>query len=412
MPTFQYSSMDAGSPDSASVIDAPDRAAALRLLRQRGITPTRVEPVNERRRRVRGHAGEAPLPAKGRMSRGETASFIRELSTAVQAGLPLVQGLKTIHRQVRAPGQKAVIGTIIHEVEHGRSLADAMKLVGRTFSELTVNLTRAGEASGRLGEILEQTADLLDREIRLRRKLLSGLIYPGVIAGLIVIAVGVVSGFIVPQIMKPFEGKVTVDKLPFPTRVLTTIGDGFANYWWLALAAVVVLVFALRGAYRTPSTRLTIDRMLLKVPIAGKVVRDVAVARFTRTLGTLVTAGLPALQALRVTKGTLGNRAMEQVIDQVCEQVSGGKTIADPMERSGVFPPLLTQIIGLGERSGRLPQMLLQAARVFEERTDGTITIFLSTFPMLMILAAAPIVGFVMLAVILPLMQMQDLIQQ
>jgi type II secretory pathway component PulF len=173
---------------------------------------------------------------------------------------------------------------------------------------------------------------------------------------------------------------------------------------------VALVLIAIQQFYRTPSTRLKMDRALLRFPMIGKVMRDIAVARFTRTLGTLVSSGLPALTALKVTKATLGNKAMEHVVEQVCDQVSSGKTISEPMEKSGYFPSLLTQIIGLGERSGRLPQMLNQAANVFEERTESTLKIFTSTFPVLMVLVAAVVIGFVMASVLLPLIQMQDLI--
>jgi type II secretory pathway component PulF len=216
--------------------------------------------------------------------------------------------------------------------------------------------------------------------------------------------------FIVPRILASVAGKLTASQLPFPTRVVSGVGHVVGSYWWaigLAIAAVLVLF---QTAYRRPAGRLSIDRTLLKVPVLGVALRDVAVARFTRTLGTLVSAGLPALTALRVTKATLGNRAMEQVVEQVCEQVSSGKTISEPMEKSGHFPSLLTQIIALGERSGRLPQMLNQAAGVFEDRTETRLKAVASILPVLMILIAACVVGFIMAGVILPLIQLQDLV--
>jgi type II secretory pathway component PulF len=173
------------------------------------------------------------------------------------------------------------------------------------------------------------------------------------------------------------------------------------------IAAGVLWVGSL---YRAPASRLAIDRALLRVPVLGKVLRDVAVARFTRTLYTLVSAGLPALTALKSTKATLGNRAMEHVVEEVCDQVASGKTIAEPMERSGYFPPLLTQIVGVGERSGRLPQMLGQAAGVFEDRTETSIKTFTTVFPPLLIIIAAIVIGFIVAAIMLPLIQAQELL--
>lgn len=431
MPAFRYETVQPTSDAAGvSVIDAPDRAAALRELRRRGITPLKIEAVSrsEARRMGGPSAGDGKADAgsqlefdtpasrtgaytgpRGHMSSVEMATFIRELSTAVQAGLPLVQSLATIRRQMRSAKQRAVIDHLLHDVEHGRSLSDAEASVGRPFSELTINLTRAAETSGKMGEILEQTANLLDRDLKLRRTLMQGMIYPAVLAVLIVIAIAVMVGFIVPGIIKPFAARGDL-VLPLPTRMVMGLGSLVRNYWWAIALVVAGALLAGQQAMRTPSTRLVIDRWLLKLPLLGRVFRDVAVARFTRTLGTLVTAGIPALTALGVTKGTLGNKAMERVIDDVCEQVASGKTISDPMERSGHFPSLLTQIVGLGERSGRLPQMLNQAATVFEDRTAAVLETIPKLLNILMVLVAACIIGFIMAAVLLPLIQAQDLV--
>jgi len=322
-----------------------------------------------------------------------------------------VQALKTIARQGRTARQRAMLDHLISQVEHGKTLGDAAASWGKPFGELTISLIRAGELSGRLGEVLEQAANLLDRELKMRRTLMSGLLYPGILAVLISIAVVVIVTVIVPRILAPLQGQLRNVKLPWPTRVVQGTTDFLAGYGGLATVAVLVLGgFWLAALYRAPASRLAIDRFLLKVPALGRVLRDVAVARFTRTLCTLVSSGLPALTALRATKATLGNRAMEVVVEQVCDQVSSGKTISEPMERSGYFPPLLTQIIGVGERSGRLPQMLGQAANVFEDRTETSIQVFTTVFPPLLIVIAAAIVGFVIAAILLPLIQLQEMI--
>ena len=429
MPSFRYQTLaGADAAGGAAVIDAPDRATAVRELRRQGITPTKIETISDREaEKTREEAssslhfetprggGVAAGTRRGRighMSRVEMATFIRELATAVQAGLPLVPALGTIARQIKQPRQRAIVDSLMHDVEHGRSLSDAAANVGKPFTDLTISLTRAGEASGRMGEILEQAANLLDRDLKMRRTLVGGLIYPAMLGILIAVAIGVLVGFIVPKILAPFAGKITSDQLPWPTRVVMLCGDFVKDYWWAIGIAAVAIVLLFQGFYKTPAGRLSVDRFLLKVPMLGKVLREVAVARFTRTLGTLVSAGLPALTALEVTRGTLGNRAMEQVIDKVCEQVSSGKTISEPMEKSGYFPSLLTQIIGLGERSGRLPQMLNQAANVFEDRTEASLKAFTAVFPVLMVLFAACIIGFVMAGVLLPLIQLQYMVAQ
>jgi len=416
VPTFSYQPLGGGS---TAVIDAPDRAAAVRTLRAQGITPSRLEPA------ARGMETPAPAndgteqvaeigvagPVAGSMSAAEMSAFMRELATAVQAGLPLVLALRTIAKQSRSVKRTAMLHHLIHEVEHGQSLAEAAASCGRSFSEMVVSLIRAGELSGKLGEVLDQAAALLERELRLRRTLSEGLIYPAFLAVLIGGAIAVISTVIVPRILKQFTGQIAASQLPIPTRMVMGLTDFVQTWWWLVLGLAVGGLLLFSNFYRQPAGRLAVDTFLLRVPALGKVLRDVAVARFTRVLATLVGAGLPALTSLRITKGALGNKAMEEAIDDVCNQVAAGKTIAEPMERTGYFPPLLTQIMGVGERSGRLPQMLAQAAGVFEERTQSSIRVFTQLFPLVMVIVAAVVVGFVVAAVLLPLVQMQDLIK-
>ncbi len=400
------------------MIDAPDRAAAVRTLRAQGITPARIEPATGPQAAIEptSSASGAETPSIGMVRRGgisgvEMAAFMRELATAVQAGLPLVLALRTIEKQSRSERRKAMLSHLIHEVEHGRSLAEAAASWGRPFGEMVVSLIRAGELSGKLGEVLDQSASLLERELKLKRTLSEGLIYPAFLALLIGGAIVVISTVIVPKILRQFTGQISSSQLPLPTRMVMGLTDFVQGWWWAILVLLAFVVVAISNTYRQPAGRLAIDRFLLNVPALGKVLRDVAVARFTRVLATLVSAGLPALTSLRITKGALGNKAMEEAIDDVCNQVAAGRTIAEPMEDSGYFPPLLTQIMGVGERSGRLPQMLAQAAGVFEDRTQSSIRVFTQLFPLIMVIIAAIVVGFVVAAVLLPLVQMQDLIR-
>jgi type II secretory pathway component PulF len=435
MPTFRYEKLTNGENGAAAgaMIDAPDRAAAVRILRERGITATAIEELRSSRRESRSAATEdsrgerstggavfgnaEPTPIAGgfslgrrAMSRSEMASFVRELATAIQAGLPLVQALKTITRQGRTARQKVMLEHLIHSVESGKSMGDAAASWGKPFTDLTVNLIRAGEASGRLGEVLDQAANLLDKDLKLRRSLLGATMYPIILTGLVSIAVVVVVTVIVPRILGPLAGQLKTHQLPLPTRIVQAVAAFVGGYWWLLLLLAFLTPVLISRIYAKPAARLRIDRVLLKSPILGRLLRDVAVARFTRTLGTLVSAGLPALTALRVTRATLGNRAMEREIEHVCDEVASGKTIADPMERSGYFPPLLVQIVGVGERSGRLPQMLSQAATAFEERTETSVKLFTTALPPVLVVALAGVVGFVVAAILLPLLQMQEAI--
>ena len=405
MTTFRYKP-SAGGP--AGTIDAPDRASAVRMLMSRGVSPISVEAEG-------GAVSSAEPAAKAsggsarRMSRADLAMFIRELATAVSAGLPIVLALRTIAKQGRKPAQKAMLQRIIERIEQGKSLADACAAEGNAFGELTINLIRAGEASGKLETVLMQAADLLDRDVKIRRSVLSATLYPMILAGLISIAVVIIVTVIVPNVLSKMNADPST--LPWPTRVVRGFAGFVGTYWVVLVLGGIGAVVGAGRLYAQPGFRLWFDRTLLKVPLLGRVLADVAVSRFTRTLGTLVSAGIPAVAALRVTRGTLGNKAMESVIEEVCEKVTGGATLAEPMERSGYFPPMLVQIINLGERSGRLDALLNQAATAFEERTEMSIKLFLTALPPLLVVVLAGVVGFVIMSILLALLQMQESIR-
>ena len=407
MPTFRYhTALPTGVTGS---IDAVDRPSAVRALLKQGVTPSRVEPVDgEASRAVPARMTSRTMRIRHRaMSRSETAIFIRELATAIQAGLPIVQAIRTISKQIRKPAQQAILDAILHDIEHGKSLADAFDNQDGQFSELIINMLHAGDASGKLGDVLTQAADLLDRDVKLRRAVLGATLYPMMLGALVFVAIVVLVTFIVPSIVKTVGPNM---ELPLPTQIVMSAAWLFGGYWWVIVPSVVLTVVTVRRWYLQPETRVRVDGRLLRVPVLGVLLRDVAVARFTRTLGTLTCAGVPVLAALRVTKGTLGNKAMEAVVDEVCEQVSAGRTIADPMEKSGHFPPMLVQIVNLGERSGKLDEMLDQAAGAFEDRTEMSLKLFTTALPVVLVVIMACVVGFIMLSVLLPLLEMQDAI--
>lgn len=432
MATFSYKTM---SGSNAGTIDAPDRAAAARMLIRRGETPVSIEQVGllgggdstlsslseskslRTRAKLDTDSTSAPinwsLKSRRIMSRAEVATFIRELATALSAGLPLISSLRTMTSQGRNERQKAMLESVIASVEQGKGLADAFTPFTSSFGELTVNLMRAGEVSGRLSEVLAQAADLLDKDLKLRRSITGAILYPFIILVLVTIAIIVVVTFIVPNILKQLAGQAT--ELPWPTRVVQGFGEFFGSLWfgfvpgWLAMLGLAFVAFVgFRSYYASPDGRYKVDHALMRMPILGRLLRDVAVARFTRTLGTLTGAGIPILTALKVTKGTLGNRAMEQVIDEVAEQVTSGKTIADPLEKSGFFPPMLVQVVNLGERSGKLDQMLSNAAHAFEERTEQSVKLFTTALPPVLVVFLACIVGFIVMAILLALLQVQE----
>lgn len=411
MPSFRYST-NAGP----ATIDASDRTTAIRMLIQRGIAPSTIEEVKGRQAAadasstmvVVGQTRAAPVVAarRGSISLQETASFIRELATAVSAGLPLVPALRTLARAGRNPAQRAMLNHIIERVESGASLADACKSWGKPFDELLINLIKAGEVSGKLPEVLHQSADLLERSLAMRRAVVGATIYPAFLAFLVGIAIVVVTTYIVPTVLKPLEAQNV--PLPLTTKIVKGFADFVGSYWWLLIGLIVLAVMGWARARSVPSTRLAMDRIALKTPLLGPMLGEAAVARFTRTLGTLVKAGLPVLSALRLTGATITNTAMKQAVFSVCDQVAGGKTIADPLEKTGYFPPLLVQIVSLGERSGRLPELLTQAAHSMEERTANRIRLFTEALRPLLVIIIAGVVAFVVASILFALLALQE----
>lgn len=422
MPTFEYNTA-AGN----ATIDAPDRSAALRQLIARGVAPSGIQEVRGRAahraadQAVAGASGPikvetpreaAPVNAGGlfggrsNVTLPETAAFIRELATALSAGLPLMSALKTLARTGRTGGQKAMLLHLIANVEQGSSLADACKSWGKPFDGLLVNLVKAGEVSGKLPDVLHQAADLLEKSLAMRRSIVSATIYPAMLAVLILGAVVVATTFIVPRILKTLESNKVA--LPWTTQVIKAFAEFMGSYWWALIALTVVVVFAWARAMKSPASRLAVDRFLLRAPLLGPMLTEAAVARFTRTLGTLVKAGLPVLSALRLTAATITNTAMKAAVTDVCEKVASGKTIADPLEKAGYFPPLLVQIVSLGERSGKLPELLMSAASSLEDRTEVRIKVFTEALRPLLVIVMALIAAFVIVSILSALLALQD----
>jgi type II secretory pathway component PulF len=410
MPSFRYQGIGA---TGAGVIEAQDRAEAMRLLSLKGVVATTLEERRDDGKAVRSGSGAgASVRVAGRarptINRSELATLIRNLATAMEAGLPLLQSLRTVRRQAAGRALPVILDFIIERVEAGVTLHQAAREYGPPFDDMTVGMFRAADASGRNAEVLHQLADLLDRSVELRRELVGATVYPMIVAGLVVASVIVLVTFVLPKLMKPLMSQPGGGELPWPTMVLLNIADFTASWWWLILLAIVGALLAWRTWIAVPTNRLRVDLLLLRIPILGTLLRDVAVARFTRTLGTLVSAGIPILQALRVVRDTLGNAAMMAAIDQVLDRVTTGSSLADPLERSGLFPPLLVQIVNIGERSGRLEPMLLHAATAFDRQVNQSLKVFTKALPPVLLIVMGAVAGFVLSGILLPLLKMQQ----
>ena len=416
MPTFQYQSMTAEGARQSGLITAQNRADAVRQLLGRGETATSISAAGELTdiddTTQATDAGPTTRVRRGSMSRSEMATLIRELATALEAGLPLMQSLKTIRKQASGKGVPQVLDHMIERVEAGEPLYKAAIEYGAPFDDLVIGMLRAAEASGRTPEILHQLAELLDRGIELRREVMGALFYPFLVALLIIASVVILVTVVIPRVMEPIIAAGGGEaSLPMPTQIVLGLANFIGSWWWICLICIAVGWYAWNAWVAVPLNRLRYDRFKLRIPLIGRLGRDVAVARFTRTLGTLTSAGLPILESLRITRDTLGNKAMMQAIDQVESQVTEGKPLADPLEQSGLFPPLLVQVVNLGERSGRLEQMLIHAATAFDRQVNVTIKLVTKALPPVLIVIMACIAGFVLAAILLPLLEMQSFLQ-
>lgn len=411
MPSFRYQTMGPDGTMSIGSVSAADRGSAVRTLGERGILPLSLEAEGAEAVRARAPRLSGPVQAtavRGRpvISRAELANLVRELATALEAGLPLMQALKTTRRQAAGKALPVILDHLIEGVEAGQPLFQAAKDYGPPFDEMTVGMFRAADATGRMSEIMHQLADLLDRSVELRREVIGATIYPMILAGIMTVSIVTMVTFVLPKLLAPITSGTKI-AIPWPTQVLMSLASFVGTWWWVMLLGATIGWFALRGWLRAPTNRMIVDAALLKVPVLGTLLRDVAVARFTRTLGTLVSAGIPILTALRTVRDTLGNYAMMAAIDDVSDRVSTGASLADPLERSGHFPPLLIQIVNIGEKSGKLEPMLMHAAGAFDRQVNNSLKLFTKILPIALLLVMSVVAGFVLVGMLLPLLNMQ-----
>lgn len=425
MPNFTYQSLTRAGEVRTGIVAASDRSEAVRQLLARGETATLIELAQEALTIAtiprNGVAKKAAAPSgfslaslnvsfgrsRPSLGRAEMAQFVRELATALEAGLPLMQSLRTVRKQASGKAMPIILDHLIQRVEAGDPLHAAARDYGAPFDEMVTGMLRAADASGKMSEVLHQLADLLEKQVELRREVLGATFYPMIVAGLIAISAVILITVLVPKLIAPLAGEANFS-LPWPTAVLLSIADFLGSYWVYCVLAIGAVLLGWRAWLSVPANRYKFDRLKLRSPLFGRLLRDVAVARFTRTLGTLVSSGLPILDALRITRNTLGNVALMTAIDQVQDQVTSGKSLADPLERSGLFPPLLVQVVNLGERSGRLESMLLHAATAFDRQVSTSIKLFTKALPPLLLIIMASVGGFVLAAILLPLIELQS----
>jgi type IV pilus assembly protein PilC len=347
------------------------------------------------------------LPIKKKVTVKDLGVFTRQFATMINAGLPMVQCLDILSAQADKPVFKRVVSTVTTDVEGGATLAEALGK-HNVFTQLYVNMVEAGEAGGILDQILNRLAVYLEKAEALHRKVKSAMTYPTVVAVVALGATIFMLMFIIPTFAKMFTD--FGGELPLPTKIVMGLSNFLRGYWYILLISVAALVFGFKRFHATDTGKTKIDRLSLKVPVLGTVIRKAAIARFTRTLGTLVSSGVPILAGLDITARTAGNKIVEKAIFATRESISQGDTIAEPLRQSGVFPPMVTQMIGVGEQTGALDEMLEKIANFYDDEVDTAVEQLTSIIEPVMIVIMGVIVGGMLISMYLPMFKLINVI--
>jgi len=398
MPTFTYTARSSNGDLRSATIDAPSRDDAVAQLRRQRLTIVKVD-----------ESKSTPKKSLGSIKMRDIVIFTRQFSTMINAGLPLVQALDILARQSENKALQAVVREVVFDVESGNTVADAMKKHPKAFSDLYTNMVAAGEAGGILDTILNRLAIFMEKNDALVRKVKGAMIYPTVIMCVAALCVVILLWKVIPVFASMF-GSVGMT-LPLPTRVV--IGaSGFLNaYWWAIIAGLAGLGYFLKSYYATSSGQLVIDRFLLHVPVLGDVLRKSAVSRFTRTLGTLISSGVSILDGLEITARTSGNRVVQDAIMGSRASIAGGDTIAGPLQKSQVFPPMVISMIAVGEQTGGLDEMLTKIADFYDDEVDAAVSALLSLLEPIMIVFLGVVVGGMIVAMYLPIFDMVNAVK-
>jgi general secretion pathway protein F len=407
MAVFQWQGIDARGKDVKGIRDADNPRLLRTVLRREGILATAIEEEQAARTRTQREIDFGQYFK--RVSIQDVAVTTRQLATLLRAGVPLVESLSALIDQVDHQKLKAALTQTRDKVNEGTSLADALKAHPKIFEDLYVNMVAAGESSGTLDTVLERLAEHLDASASLRDKVFSALAYPAFMVVFGVAVIGLLMVVVVPKVTSIFEGFDAT--LPWYTRTLIFISNVISGYWWLLFLIVGGCIYAFRRWKATPAGRKSWDTKVLKLPLVGSLVLMVALARFSRTLSTLLGSGVPLLAALGITRNVLGNVELMRVVEEARGSIREGESIAAPLKRSGAFPPIVTQMIAIGERSGQLEQMLGHVAISYENQVDSRLATLTSLLGPAMIVVMGVIAGSIALSILLPLMQINEFVK-
>lgn len=410
MSNYSYEAVDAGGLSIRGTLEVADQSEALKRIKEMGLFPTRiaeaqrrpVAPVAGARRAHPPRSVRISLPGR-RVSGAVLAAFTRQLATLLEAGMPLLRGLRTLRDQAGNRALKRIVAAMSDAIEGGASLSEALLAWPRVFNGLYVNMVRAGELGGALDVTLRRLADFMEKAQKVKGRIKAALFYPTAVLLVALAILSVMMIFVIPRFQQVFDGLLGSRPMPAFTEFVFGLSGMIRNHWGILAVSGLALAGLLLGAARTRWGCLGLDWLKLTVPVLGPVFRKTAISRFARTLGTLLASGVPVLQALTIVKDAVGNRVIGRLVGAVHESVKQGDTIATPLRQSRVFPAMVAGMVDIGEQTGALPDMLTKIAEIYDEEVDNAVNAMTSLLEPIMIVFLAVIVGSIVIAMFLPI---------
>lgn len=415
MPIYQYKAIAAGGEVRTGVVDADTARDARAKLRRDNLLVSDIREAHGRSRRRKPGAPKEGFIARLRRSRAQRTStssrdldlvtgVTRQLGTMLGSGIPMTEALRAMIEQAEDRRSETVFRQIRERVNQGAGFADALGEHPALFSELYVNMVRAGEATGNIDVVLTRLADYLQAQRTLRRKVVSAMTYPVMMIGLGIMVVTALMTWVVPKITSMLED--TGQALPMPTQILVAISDVFKNWWWLMFLGLALISFVFERVHKnSESGRKFIDKTMLRLPIVGDVLLKQSVARFTHTLSTLLQSGVPAVQSLEITANVVQNRVISEATEHIRSRIVEGTDFATPLKQTGVFPSVVGYMVAVGEQSGELEQMLDRIAQAYDEEIEIATDRMTSVLEPIMIICLAVVVGYIVVSIVLPILQ-------
>ena len=428
MPRYTYIALDSRGQESTGRLEASSTSEAINQLRQAGYFPTNVSEEG-----MAGTTETKAVPQKTRPPRAERKSFsskniilfqrktvkpkvlmifTRQLATLIDAGLPLLRGLNVLAKQERDPVLKSTINKVADSVQGGSTFSEGLAQHPRLFNDLYVNMVRAGELGGVLEVVLTRLAEFQEKAQKIKNKIVAAMVYPIIVLMLALAILTFLMIFIVPRFEAIFHDMLGDKPLPAITLFVIAASSFMQNHWAILLGLLAGTIVLSKLASRTQAGRAVLDRIKLRAPLFGDLIRKTSISRFSRTLGTLVTSGVPILQALTITRETAGNLVIARAISRVHDSVKEGESIVLPLEASGAFPPMVVSMIDVGEETGQLPEMLLKIAEVYDDEVDNSVAALTSLLEPIMIVLLALIVATIVIALFMPLISIISGLQQ